>query len=163
LSGSISVSTIEYSYQRDGTVQKYTKKSVVQTGQYKIEMVNKFIYLGNMINDTNTESQEIQRRINYTNGIYMYFYLMYVFKSQSVHRKTKIQKHKTIIKSGLMYGSETWSLLQNAEHKLGTFERKILRRIYGPINKNGQWRCRHNAEIYELYKDTDIANDVKFD
>jgi hypothetical protein len=53
-----------------GTVQsKSTQKSVVQRGQYEIEMVNKFICLGNMINDTNTENQEIQRRINYANGI----------------------------------------------------------------------------------------------
>jgi hypothetical protein len=36
-----------------------------------------------------------------------------------------------------------------------------LRRIYGPINENGQWRCRYNTELYELYKDTDIVNDVK--
>jgi hypothetical protein len=78
--------------QRDCTIQKYTK-TVVQTGQYEIEMVNKFIYLGNMINDTKTENQEIQRRINYTNGIY--FSLMYVSKSQNAHRKTKIQIYKT--------------------------------------------------------------------
>jgi hypothetical protein len=54
-----------------GMVQfKNTQKTVVQRGQYEIEMVNKFIYLGNMINDTNTENQEIQKRINYANGIY---------------------------------------------------------------------------------------------
>jgi hypothetical protein len=70
-----------------------------------MEMVNKFIYLGNMINDTNTENQEIQRRINYADGIY--FSLMYVFKSQNVHRKTKIWIYKTIIKSALMYGCKT--------------------------------------------------------
>jgi hypothetical protein len=122
-------------------------------------MVNKFTYLGNMINDTNTENQEIQRRINYANGIY--FSLMYVFKSQNVHRKTKIRIYKTIIKPALVYGCETWSLLQNAEIKLGTFERKILRQIYGPINENGQWRCRYNTELYELYNDIDIVNDVK--
>jgi hypothetical protein len=98
-----------------------------------------------MINHTYTENQEIQRRINYANGIY--FSLMYVFKSQNVHRKKKIRIHKTIIKPALMYGCETWSLLQNAENKLGAFERKILRRIYGPINENGQWRCTYNTEI----------------
>jgi hypothetical protein len=73
--------------------QQFMAKTVVQTGQYKVEMVNKFIYLGNMINDTNTENEEIQRRINCANGIY--FSLMYVFKSQNVHRKTKIQYTKS--------------------------------------------------------------------
>jgi hypothetical protein len=33
--------------------------------------------------------------------------------------------------------------------------------MYGPINKNGQWRCRFDTEIYELYKDIDIVNDVQ--
>jgi hypothetical protein len=62
-----------------------------------------------------------------------------------------------------MYGFETWSLLQNAENKLGAFERKILRRIYGSIKENGQWSCRYecNTEIYELCKDIDVVNDVK--
>jgi hypothetical protein len=47
---------------------KRHKKTVVQkTGQYEIERFNNF--LGNMINDTHTENQEIQRT-NYANGIY---------------------------------------------------------------------------------------------
>jgi hypothetical protein len=50
---------------------KIYKETVAQkTGQYEIKMVNKFTYLGNMINGTNTENQEIQRRMNYANGIY---------------------------------------------------------------------------------------------
>jgi hypothetical protein len=138
-----------------------TRTPAPQIVQYEIESINKFIYLGNMINETNSENQEIQRRINYANGIY--FYLMCVFKSQNVHRKTKIRIYKTIIKRALMYGCETWSLLQNAENKLGAFERKILRRIYGPINANGQWRwrCRYDTELDELYKDIDTVNDIK--
>jgi hypothetical protein len=103
---------------------KNIQKTVAQKmGWYEIEMVNKFTYLGNMINDTNIENQEIQRRLNYANRIY--FSLMYVFKSQNVHRKTKIRIYKTIIKPALMYGCETRSLLQNAENKLGAFKRKF--------------------------------------
>jgi hypothetical protein len=33
-------------------------------------------------------------------------------------------------------------------------------KLFG-VNENGQWRCRYNTELYELYKDTDIVNDVK--
>jgi hypothetical protein len=60
-----------------------------------------------------------------------------------------------------MYRRETWSLLQKAENKLEAFEKKILRRIYGPINENGQWTYGCNTELYNLYKDIDIVNGIK--
>jgi hypothetical protein len=75
---------------------------VVQTGQYETETVNKFIYLKSMINDTNTEKPRNSEKIKLCKWN---IFLFDVFKSQNIHRKTKIQKHKTIIKPGLMYGS----------------------------------------------------------
>jgi hypothetical protein len=41
---------------------------------------------------------------------------------------------------------------------LNTFERKILRRIYGPTQEGGRWRPRWNNE---LYKDLNIVEDIK--
>jgi hypothetical protein len=35
-------------------------------------------------------------------------------------------------------GSESWALKKTEENKLKIFERKI----YGPINENGNWRSR---------------------
>jgi hypothetical protein len=43
---------------------------------------------------------------------------------------------------------------------INSFERKILRRIFGPVNENGQWRCRYNKELYELYEDLDLVTFV---
>ena len=43
--------------------------------------------------------------------------------------------YKTLIKPILCYGSVTWTLTQTAEQMLNTFERKILRRIYGPTQE----------------------------
>ena len=45
--------------------------------------------------------------------------------------------------------------------KLGIFEGKILRKIYGPVNEKGEWRIRYNKELYELYKSSDIITDIK--
>ena len=42
--------------------------------------------------------------------------------------------YKTLIKPVLMYGVETWVLSKADELYLGVFERKILRRIYGPMS-----------------------------
>jgi hypothetical protein len=44
---------------------------------------------------------------------------------------------------------------------LNTFERKILRRIYGPIQEGGCWRPRRNNELYSLYKEPNIVDDIK--
>jgi hypothetical protein len=32
----------------------------------------------------------------------------------------------------VLYGYETWSLTLGDEHRLGVFEKRVLRRIYGP-------------------------------
>jgi hypothetical protein len=39
-----------------------------------------------------------------------------------------------------MYGAETWVLSKADELRLGVFERKILRRIYGLVCEGAIWR-----------------------
>jgi hypothetical protein len=45
--------------------------------------------------------------------------------------------------------------------KLRTFERRILRRIYGPTCETGVCRIKYSDELYSLYKDLDIARVIK--
>jgi hypothetical protein len=44
---------------------------------------------------------------------------------------------------------------------LNTSERKILRRIYGPTQEEGLWRPQWNNELYSLYNDLNIMEDIK--
>jgi hypothetical protein len=44
---------------------------------------------------------------------------------------------------------------------LCTRERKILRRIHGPVVEEGVWRIRSNQEMKELYKDIHIVAEIK--
>ena len=57
----------------------------------------------------------------------------------------------------LMCGTETWVLSKADELRLGVFERKILRRIYGPVCEGVIWRWRCNEELYRLYDETDLV------
>ena len=65
------------------------------------------------------------------------------------------------MKQILCYGSVPWTQTQMTEQMLCTFERKILRRIYSPVQYKGHCRPRWNNEIYNLYQDTNIVGDIK--
>jgi hypothetical protein len=41
------------------------------------------------------------------------------------------------------------------------FERKIVRRIYGPVMENNVWRIRYNEELNTLVKGEDIVRFIK--
>jgi len=69
--------------------------------------------------------------------------------------------YKTSIKPVLMYGAETWVLSKVDELHLGVFERKIFRRIYGPMCEEAIWRSRCNEELYRLYDETDLVTIIK--
>jgi hypothetical protein len=59
------------------------------------------------------------------------------------------------------YGSVTRTLSQAAEQMLSMFERKILRGIYGPTQEGGCWGPKWNNELYSLYKEPNIVEDIK--
>jgi hypothetical protein len=42
-----------------------------------------------------------------------------------------------------------------------TWERKILRKIYGPESEQGVWRIRSNLQIKNMCKSPDIVREIK--
>jgi hypothetical protein len=54
--------------------------------------------------------------------------------------------YKTIIRPVVTDSSETWTLTAKDENNLRTFERQILRKIFGPVNVDNIWRIRNNME-----------------
>jgi hypothetical protein len=42
------------------------------------------------------------------------------------------------------------------ENALRMFERKNIRRIYGPVTENNVWRIRYNEELSTLWVGEDI-------
>jgi hypothetical protein len=79
-------------------------------------------------------------------------------KSRRLSRKTKTLLYKTLIRPVLTYGTETWALSKSDEARLGGFERKILRKIYGAVLDGGRWRRRTNNELYD---DSDLVKFIK--
>jgi hypothetical protein len=58
----------------------------------------------------------------------------------------------------VLYGCETWSLISREEHRLGVFENRVPRRIFGPKRDEvtGGWRNLHNEELHNLYASQSI-------
>jgi len=44
---------------------------------------------------------------------------------------------------------------------LMTWERKVLRKIYGPTKENGQWRIKTDLELMTKYKSQDSVTVIK--
>jgi hypothetical protein len=63
----------------------------------------------------------------------------------------------------VLYGCEIWSPTLREEHKLRVFEKRVLRRIFGPKRDEvtGEWRKLHNEELHNLYSSPDIIRIIK--
>lgn len=126
---------------------------------HAFERVNEFKYLGTIINDQNKLRAEINTRIKSANKCF--FALKKQFRSKFISRKTKLRVYKTLILPVLLYGSETWTLNLDIQRSLETFERKILRTIFGPVQEHGCWRTRYNFELYRLYKQPQVIQVIR--
>ena len=83
------------------------------------------------------------------------------FVSQFAIKNMKIKIYRTITLP-VVYGCETWSLTLREECWLRVFEKRVLRRIFGPKmdEVRGEWRRLHN-EICGLYCSPNIIRDLK--
>lgn len=133
----------------------------VTINNYNFERVQRFKYLGAVITDDNDVTEEIKSRIQ--SGNRCLFALDKLIKSRNLTRSSKIKIYKSIVRPVLTYGSETWTMTKANEEKLRRFERKILRKIFGPHHDvtTNQYRTRTNTELKALYNNADIVQEIK--
>jgi len=80
-----------------------------------------------------------------------------IFGYAIVGLAAKIKIYKTIVQPAVVFGSEKWAMADMDKKRLARRERKILRRIYGPVVVQGIWRIRTTHELREQNKDLDVG------
>jgi len=64
-----------------------------------------------------------------------------------VCRKSKLFLYWSVIRPIAVYGCETWALKESIIQRPSVFERKILRKIFGPTKEdNGIWRIKQTRK-----------------
>ena len=72
-----------------------------------------------------------------------YYANQFFFKSRLVSKKSKLTLYWSIIRPIITYCCETWVLKGTVKNKLMIFERKVLRKIFGPTKeRDGTWRIK---------------------
>jgi hypothetical protein len=70
--------------------------------------------------------------------------------------------YKALIGPVVVYGSECWALTDSIKQKLLVFERRILRRIFGPTQKaDEEWRLKTNEELENAIRYENIVRHIK--
>ena len=87
---------------------------------------------------------------------------MYDITASAPGYKIKIIKIVHNLKKKWHYWKrQLFLLVMRGLHRLSIFERKILRRIYGPVMDGGRWRIRTNQELYQQCGKNDITKFCK--
>ena len=123
------------------------------------ERVKSFKYLGSRLTEENDTLSEIRERISHGNRCL--YSLMKTIRSRTLSRNIRERIYRSVIRPVVMYGSESWVLTKRGEQALDAWERKVLRKIYGPIQVNGEWRIRYNAELYSIYSNSKLSVEVR--
>ena len=92
----------------------------VYIDEEKLKQVETFTYLGGVITDKSTCTDNIKRRIGLAMGGMQK--LTTIWKSKEITIETKIELYRVLILSIATYGSESWTLKKRDEHRFLVFE-----------------------------------------
>ena len=93
-------------------------------------------------------------------GSKAYYANRQLFNYSLISGSIKLQIYHTLVRPVVTCGSESWTLTVEEERTLGIFERKILRKIHGPVKDNELWRVRRN-ELETIIKGENVVRFIK--
>jgi hypothetical protein len=106
----------------------------LQVDRMSFQQVHDLKYLRVNINNKNCMHNEI--KICLKAGNECYFALLRLLKSKLLSRKAKEMIYTMYLRPAVSYAYFTWATTAGDENKLNVFERKVLRKMYGPVYNN---------------------------
>jgi len=154
-------STVTYSRNLSLNHQLVVENSCTYYPYSSFERVDEFKYLGTALTNQNSIQEEIKSRLKSGNACY--HSVQNLLSSSLLYKNLKIKIYRTIILPVVLYGCETWSLTLREERRLRVFEKRVLRRIFGPKRDEvtGEWKKLHNEELNKLYSLPNIVRVIK--
>jgi sorting nexin-29 len=132
----------------------------IRIANESFENVSKVRYLWMTLKNQNDIHDEIKSRLNSRNGCY--YSVQNLLSSHLTSKNLQIKIYRTVILPVVLYGCETWSLTLREAHRLRVFEKRALRRIFGPKREEDKsWRKLHNDELHNLYSSPNIIRVIK--
>jgi hypothetical protein len=118
-------------------VTRHTRQKMCKMMNYQFECVNEFKYLGTLVTNNNQIIAKINHRIEIANRCY--HRLKDTLNSRYLKNETKRKLSNTILKPVPLYWIESWTRTKGDEQKLRAFQRKVLKKIYGPTREKEGW------------------------
>jgi hypothetical protein len=78
--------------------------------------------------------------------------------SRLLSKNVKIKIYNATVLLVAKYECKTWSLAVRAEHRVGMYENRVLRKIFGPKRDevSAIWRNVDNEDLHNLYSSLNI-------
>ena len=106
-----------------------------------------------------TIEEKIKERIALGNKVL--FANKKIFQMKLISKKAKLKLYFSVIRAVVTYACETWILKETITNILMVFERKILKKIFGPSYENGFWRIKTNQELDKIIEHKNIIKLVR--
>ena len=130
---------------------------MISTPRGQVHKVDNFKYLREWISLNNVESKAFETRAHKLNIAYHLTQSLY--NKKSISQNAKLRHYQTFIRPEALYAVECPNLnVKGNIKKLEIQERKILRKIFGPIIKSNL--IRHNRPNSELYKNCEKLSHI---
>lgn len=133
-------------------------KSPLITQHGKITQVLHFKYLGETIQSSGLNRIANEQRSSKLQKAYKLTWAHY--NKRCISTDAKLRHYKTVILPEALYAAETMVIEGHSKIKdVEKQERKILRKIYGAVNKNGIWMKRPQNDLYQ--KTNTITEEIR--